>query len=216
MTRRVVPGFLLALAGPLLSGCTKSTWSYRYRLTLYVDTPEGVKTGAGVIEIQSARALFDLNQMPLAWRMYGEAVVVDLGARGLLFALLDAGEPRPNLLGMGRQVFERTGALKARETPEERESKLERLRASAELKRDEIPVLVLFRDIEKPTTVEEVDPDDLAKSFGAGTKLTRVTIETTTDPVTTGVEKTLKRLPLLHEGLTRDINDGSFWQGINR
>ena len=63
------------------------------------------------------------------------------------------------------------------------------MHASAELVPEEIPMLVRFRDIDDPKSVEEVDPEDLAKSFGPGVKLARVTIEMTRDPVTKGIKK---------------------------
>ncbi|WP_066268991.1 hypothetical protein [Blastomonas sp. CCH3-A3] len=56
------------------------------------------------------------------------------------------------------------------------------------------PMLVRFRDINDPTTVERVDPDALAASFGEGVKLRRVTVQLTDDPVTKGIEKRLKWL----------------------
>jgi hypothetical protein len=52
-------------------------------------------------------------------------------------------------------------------------------------------MLVRFRDIADPTSVEKVDPDNLAASFGEGVKLRRITVQLTDDPVTTGIEKRL-------------------------
>lgn len=46
-----------------------------------------------------------------------------------------------------------------------------------------------FRDIANPKLVERVDPDNLARSFGAGTNLRRITVERTEDAVTTGIER---------------------------
>lgn len=51
------------------------------------------------------------------------------------------------------------------------------------------PVFLRFRDIKDRTTVERVDPDNLAKSFGPGVRLVRVTIEITDEPVTQGTTK---------------------------
>ena len=42
----------LLLGAPLLlAGCSRNSASYRYKLTLSVDTPEGVKTGHSVVEV---------------------------------------------------------------------------------------------------------------------------------------------------------------------
>jgi hypothetical protein len=59
-----------------------------------------------------------------------------------------------------------------------------------------LPLLVRFRDLNDPTTVERVDPFDLAGSFGAGVKIKRATIEITNAPVTTGIEQKLPWLAL--------------------
>lgn len=50
------------------------------------------------------------------------------------------------------------------------------------------PMLVTFGDLDDPTSVERVDPDDLAASFGEGVALKRITVQITDDPVTTGIE----------------------------
>lgn len=57
---------------------------------------------------------------------------------------------------------------------------------SAELPRKEWPLMVRFRDVNDPTSVERVDPDTL------GVK--RVLLETTSEDVTMGIEKRLRWL----------------------
>ena len=61
--------------------------------------------------------------------------------------------------------------------------------------RSAYPMLVTFGDLADPTSVAEVDPDDLAATFGEGVKLKRITVELTDDPVTTGIEERLGWLP---------------------
>ena len=65
------------------------------------------------------------------------------------------------------------------------------LKAKAEVPLKHIPFLVRFRDEKDPKTVEAVDPSNLAASFGVGVRLKRVTMETTSDAVTTSIEKRL-------------------------
>lgn len=51
---RILQAAWLALAALMLSGCAVAedkTPDYRYRLTVEVETPEGVKSGSSVIEI---------------------------------------------------------------------------------------------------------------------------------------------------------------------
>ena len=66
--------------------------------------------------------------------------------------------------------------------------------AATPLRPDLYPRLFTFRDINDPTTVEQVDPANLAASFGEGVKLARATIELTDAQVTTGIEKRLSWL----------------------
>lgn len=65
------------------------------------------------------------------------------------------------------------------------------LKAKKELAFDNLPLLVRFRDINDPKTVEEVDPKNLEASFGKGIKLVSATLQMTDEEVTTGVDKWL-------------------------
>lgn len=131
-------------------------------------------------------------------RVRGEAVTVDLGKRGVLFALLrsdndvdwagrvmlmlapddpdnedfiDGFDDMLALEGLGPIVVPRTyppvGALEERSA---------------------YPMMVTFGDLADPTSVEQVDSDDLAASYGDGVSLKRITVQMTDDPVTTGIE----------------------------
>ena len=53
------------------------------------------------------------------------------------------------------------------------------------------PMLVRFRDVRDPKSVEAVDAGALDKSFGAGVKLRRIVLAVTDDPVTSGIENWL-------------------------
>ena len=59
--------------------------------------------------------------------------------------------------------------------------------------------LVTFGDLDDPTSVEEVDPDDLAATFGEGVSLKRITVQMTDDLVTTGIEERLGWLGKIRE-----------------
>ena len=60
-------------------------------MTITVDTPEGVKTGSAVHEISNSKGLFGFPDAGNPADIEGEAVVVDLGERGVLFALISQG-----------------------------------------------------------------------------------------------------------------------------
>jgi hypothetical protein len=73
----------------------------------------------------------------------------------------------------------------------EKMRELNKLQPKAELPSALLPMLVRFRDIKDPRSVEGVSPDNLAASFGPGVRLRRATIEITRDRVTTGIGQTL-------------------------
>ena len=56
------------------------------------------------------------------------------------------------------------------------------------------PMLVTFEDLDDPTSVNKINPDDLAASFGEGVELKRITVQLTDDPVTTGIDERLEWL----------------------
>ncbi|HET9630690.1 MAG TPA: hypothetical protein VFP14_14535, partial [Novosphingobium sp.] len=79
MMRRSVLGGLAGALALMLPGCGmfgNSLPTYRYRLTVEVDTPEGLKTGSSVIEVRTALAdkplLPDANVLDID--VTGEAV----------------------------------------------------------------------------------------------------------------------------------------------
>jgi hypothetical protein len=123
----------------------------------------------------------------------GEATVVDLGDGHLLFALLShpgayeyTGLVALNLFKSAAdpiwspEAFAKVQAAKGR-GPQPLPSSL-------------YPMFVRFRDINDPKTVERVDPNNLAASFGSGVRLVRATIEITDEPVTSEIGKNLEWL----------------------
>ncbi len=88
MRRRNVLGLLGAGASALaLSGCLTKTIKFRWRLTVEVLTPDGLKSGSSVLETQFS----DSTRMPwgrFTSRFIGEAAEVVLPGKGSLFALL--------------------------------------------------------------------------------------------------------------------------------
>jgi len=202
MNRRVVlrlfPKFLGSM---LLSACAGPTYTFRYRLTLFVDVDGEVKVGSSVIEVKYVdhSTLAGLTQ-GVTWgvRLRGEATMVDLGSFGVIFCLLKEDPERPTSVKAGAAplIYFPSYGL-GLETGKEGGQHLTDLmshmpKAGIDLER--LPLLVRFRDINNPTTVERVDPTDFAASFGPKVKLLRAMIEITNDPVTTGIDSKLKWL----------------------
>lgn len=205
-------GVVTLMAGlvVMLSGCGSTLPDYRYRLTVEVETPEGLKTGSSVVEVSTSMTSSTSIPSPGAvrHRLSGEAVAVNLGQQGTLFALLRSDvevDWATNLLfrlAPGVIIEDENGKYDSDASFRARyEAMLQNRRPivlpktfrNIRVLRDmpARPMLVRFRDIADPKTVERVDPDDLAASFGEGVKLRRVTVKLTADPVTTGIEKRL-------------------------
>ncbi|MDM8009897.1 MAG: hypothetical protein QUV08_02925 [Parasphingorhabdus sp.] len=135
--------------------------------------------------------------------MKGEAPFVEVGDHGALFALLSVNKnggftsndaifyiPTDRLLGSRSAdlVVDMTRLSKM----VGKGSELSCLKDSP----DEIdcPVLSRFEDISVPTSIEQVDPKDLAQSFGPGVELKSIRFEITDEPIT---EKIAAKLPWL-------------------
>ena len=187
---------------------TSSTW--RYRLTLEVETPEGVKMGSSVREVTvTSASKLDVDRAGHAY-VTGEAVVVDLGQRGVLFALMNRGAQGGDALNIVFETFPWSKGIGNIYYPDAR-AYYDKLRAKADVPLSKLPTLVRFRDINDPKTVELVDPNDLAKSFGAGVALKSATIEMVDDGI-----HPLSNLGITGEPMTTGIEDSLPWWNIRQ
>ena len=185
MARRGVMGVLAGAA--VLGGCgvLGGEKSYRFRMTVEVETPQGLRTGSSVMEITSYKRMKLTSEEHAGGGSFrGEAVVVDR-ADGPLFVLLKndgAGQP------LDTRVTAALAAEPSFRTVEDYVAAVGKLggmfsSARAELPRADWPLMVRFRDIDDPKSVEQVDPEVIG--------MKRIVVETTSDEVTTGIEKRL-------------------------
>ncbi len=196
MARRGVLGLLAGGAAALLSGCGLFGGnSYRFRMTVEVDTPQGLRTGSSVYQVSAYNTGSILpDAAKRDWQIKGEAVAVDLPGGRTLFALLRTGAHftdmmglsmnslHPDFEGTGYDVVGVAGDLASGDYP-----------GPAEVAPADYPLLVTFRDMQDPTSVTRVDPANLAASFGPGVRLKRIVVEVTDDDVTSGIEKRLPK-----------------------
>jgi hypothetical protein len=149
----------------------------RYRLALEAEVDGRPRTGSGVIEVSYSKQPELAQQHELSIEYRGEAVVLDLAPRGVLFALLKADtDSRSSPEWIVLRAFDFPGGSLPRPV-EEGVKQVRRLSGKRELPLTSLPLLVRFRDLNDPKAVERVDPLDIAKSFGAGAKLVRATLE---------------------------------------
>lgn len=175
--------------------------SWNYKLTLVIETPEGQVVGSAVRKVSAYREPIILQFLPSSSYaqadVKGEAVVVDLGRMGVLFALLKAssgvnGDPQYMVFNAFPFHWkDDTGESHAggSELTSEGIRYYRSLKGKKELAIEKLPMLVRFHDIKDPKTVELVDPNNLEKSFGKGVKLVSATLEMTDENVTEGKVK---------------------------
>lgn len=194
MTRRDVIGLMTAVSALGLTGCNEMfRKSFRFKMTVEVETPQGLRTGSSVMEVSAAKTTKILPEQNAVSTIFkGEAVLVDLPGGPLIALVSDIGSGYSLASAAVKSFDPLTG-------PEGKYvASIGKLGEPASLGRSvligDYPELVRFRNIRDPKTVELVDPNDLAKSFGAGVKLRRIMLTVVDGPVTVGIEQ---RLPWL-------------------
>ena len=181
-----MPGFLpralvLLLAALMLGGCWND-YVWRQKQTVEVETPEGVKSGSSTVKVAWRDGIGLLPDPPsFTNRIRGEATVVDLGNDQYLFALLGGAERLAMRVFSDERLPDGTDAL----VPFAKKV-LAQKGKSRQIEEEHYPLLVTFTDINDPTTVQRVDPDDLQASFGRGVRLKRITLAITDELVSEG------------------------------
>jgi len=143
---------------------------HKYRLAVEVETPEGVKSAAGVLSVHPDRG-YSRKGSTLT---KGDAVVVDLGGGKNLVALLahldDKGLELEGMNFVALRAFNAAG----RKTTF---SAMNQMTGTAPVTGALIPVLAAFGDINDPGTMRAVKPDDLQATYGKGFALRGVGVE---------------------------------------
>ena len=192
MGRRGVLGALLGSAALVLSGCNPFWNGYRYKMTVEVQTPQGVKSGYTVRQVSFyARPNGGDRAM-----VKGEAVAVDVAQGKTLFVLLTGADGDVDYASwIASWALDRKlspgGANKAYDAGDFAELYPTAPRTESPIYFGALPMLVMFDDIRDPKSVMHVDPANLAARFGSGVKLKRVTVEKTYAGVTTGIGERL-------------------------
>ncbi len=191
----------------------------RYKITVEIETPEGVKVGSAVREV-TVQQQPELPEGHAHIKQKGEAVTIDLGVRGIAFAVMGTDDYWTFFNAFAPE----NGPGNATEAQGMRYYKSVKGKKSLGLK--DRPLIVFFRDIDVSKSVEAVyrvyskvqysnDPADLAvednfeKIFGSGVRLKDIIIEPTDEPITWGIQKWL---PWLKEFYGKQF-DGSRYEG---
>lgn len=171
---------LLSIGTVILYKYAYPTYTYRYKMTVEVNTPDGVKSGSSVIEVETIQWSEFLSGITAGHTTdstaVGEAPFVDLGERGMLFTTLKYD-----------YICNVYGQAYFAEYPNER-TKNARMPAyidaqgfKATLPQEAYPLMVTFKDVADPMTITEVKPEELAIHFGEGVSLKSISVEYTND-----------------------------------
>jgi hypothetical protein len=209
-TGRILLGLLVGLTAMVALFFPWST--LHYKLSVDIDDNGTTRHGEGVIGVsfQSQGPLL-ISPTPQWWvESSGGAFPVDLGARGTLFVLLvgDSKRQQPESHRDDHHYSPRNAGQAAlveyfkfyvSGLPNGLGAKFKinafaNSRTSVDLAPNALPMLVRFRDVGDPKSVELVDPDHLDASFGPGVKILGAKAEITNEPITTGIETRLRWL----------------------
>jgi hypothetical protein len=196
MTRRGAISLLAGAAAGVVGGCGffGGAESYRFRMIVEADAAGGApRSGSSVMEVTAARQVRLTDEThPVSAGLIGEAVLVDL-PDGPVFVLLKERDAGPLLLSTVTKAFE-PGAFpdKDREAPRAFMNAVNTLGSrsavgrTADLPREAWPMMVRFRDLNDPNTVEEVTPEAVG--------IRRIRLQITRDPLVDTIDKRLSWL----------------------
>jgi len=162
------------------------TYRWHQKMTVEVEVDGKLYTGASVLmlSVKPIPGFLPINA-DSEFDERGEAVVLKLPQGQYLFASLWDIDPIYTSKVFRSRINMRVPGLRwARD--------ISRLREKIDIPPKLYPLLVTFADINDPVSVQKVNPNDLAATFGKGVRLKRITLEITNEPVTKGeVEKVL-------------------------
>jgi hypothetical protein len=170
--------------------------AHKYRLTVEVDTPEGVKSASGVMSVHPDRGYSRGGHT----RTRGDAVLVDLGGGRNLLALLahlDKSIDFDDVNYLALRAYKAGGRNVSF-------NEMSKMSGAVPVAGSLIPVLLTFTDLRDPSTARLVPPDDPEVALGKGFRLHAVSVEVVPnglwpldfggalgEPVTRGIEAKL-------------------------
>lgn len=163
------------------------TFSWNQKITVTVNTPNGEvsasSVGRMVVSEKVSLGLAEAGGINSDFE--GEAVVIALPNEKYLFSVI-SGATSFSLKAFGDVPGVRKNADGSFVQWDESARRIQNLVGAKAFPSDHLPMLVTFDDINDPTSVKEVDPANLASTFGEGYSLKSITLEITTEAITQG------------------------------
>jgi len=189
------------------------TYTLRHRLTIEVETPQGLRSASSIIEVSAILQPIYNGFV----RIKGDAVFVDLGQGKHVIALLTNGPKGDDVDGPNYWVIEALGLPSPDRPMGQYLDATNRVGQRGDLPPAHIPTLVTFGDLADPKTARGVAPYAFEQEFGAGYVFRRAWIEMVPvgiwplnnlgiygTPITRGIEK---RLPEAMAKLKAELNN---------
>ncbi|OQW60315.1 MAG: hypothetical protein A4S14_18915 [Proteobacteria bacterium SG_bin9] len=146
---------------------------HKYRLTVEIETPDGMKSASGVIAVHPNRSYAGTGST--GTQIKGDALVVDAGkGKGVVVLLAHGGAP----LDLEAINYIDLRAINAATGQRVQFRELKSLSASAPVTEGRTPVLLAFADMANPASARVVRPDEFETSLGGGIRLKAMTVET--------------------------------------
>jgi hypothetical protein len=184
----VVLGGLYYLAEP----------DHKYRLTVELQTPQGLKSASGVVAVYKDK--ISVGGIGGGTATQGDALFLDLGGGRNLVAILRQGEKGGDVDGMNHLAMNAFAAA-GQKVPFKG---VKLLSGTVQVYGDLIPTLVTFANVADPKTARVIEPTNIEAAFGGGYHLKQVTLEMVPiglwpldfggllgEPVTRGIDKRL-------------------------
>lgn len=198
MTRREGLGMMFGgLTATMLGGCSALFRpSYRVRMTVVVDTPAGQRSGSSVLEISASRLVQGfrwLGAESAGASFRGEAAVVEL-ADGPIFMLI-SGSLKTPITAAFEKFSDPDGFIEA----VAKLGRRDQVGRRAILPPKDYTKFVRFRNIADPSSVEELNLENLHQNLGNNASLKEVTLQITNERVQEKIIKILPWLPLFYD-----------------
>ncbi|MEX3012037.1 hypothetical protein [Hoeflea sp. TYP-13] len=156
-------------------------------MTITVEADGKTYTGSSVVRVRWRKndPLSAANGPQWITTVSGEAVVVEIPGRGVLFALLNPPDEYNYATDL---AFKALGAGAQRLPINELFDVIEAEQGKPQvLSNDLFPFFITFTNLDDPNSVKRVDPSNFAATFGPGVGLESVVLEITDEPVTEGL-----------------------------
>ena len=169
-------------------------YTYRYRLTISIETDGQIHSGSSVFEVTwvGQPDLPDVGAFHP--RLRGQATFIDLGSRGAVVATLNNGESYgPAADGAINAIWLAGNAFGNRSTNDEL-PKLPHLIGRRELASDNMPRLIWFRDLADPRSAEKLHVSEIPARLGSNARLVAAYVEITYDPIIIDIDQKVRWL----------------------